>query len=137
MKKSLIVFLTLISLNSFAQTAVNARIDKVVEGIYNFGIFQSNEGSDVICTFQDVQYRSIEIFEEMKFSNVESAIEYFEAVRKVLSGTDNIKQQYSMPNKTNGIRTSEIAFQILFEGNANTYITNEQVDEALSLLKAL
>ena len=137
MKKSLLILLTLISLNSFAQTAVNARIDKVVEGIYNFAIFQSDEGSDVVCTFQDVQYRSIEIFEEMKFSNVETAVIYFEAVQKVLSETGNIKQQYSMPNKTNGIRTSEIAFQILFEGNANTYITNEQVDEALRILKAL
>jgi len=137
MKKSLIVFLTLISLNSFAQTAVNARIDKVVEGIYNFAIFQSNEGSDVICTFQDAQYRSIELVEEMKFTNVESAVKYFAAVQKVLSETGNIKQQYSMPNKSNGIRTSEIAFQILFEGNANTYITNEQVDEALRILKAL
>lgn len=137
MKKSLLALLILLSLNSFAQTAVNARLDNVVEGIYNFAIFQSDESSDVICTFQDVQYRSIEIYEEMKFSNVNSAIEYFEAVQKVLSETGNIKQQYSMPNKTNGIRTSEIAFQILFEGNANTYITNEQVDEVLRILNSL
>ena len=72
---------------------------------------------------------------ELKQLDAEAAILYFEAVRKVLLETGNIKQQYSIPNKTNGIKTLEVAFQILFKGKANTYKTNEQVDEALRVLK--
>lgn len=133
--KTLLAVLFLGTTFSYAQVAVNAHIDQVVEGVFDYSIFQSTESSKVVLKFKDVQYTSVDIYQEVSFVKKNEALEFIEAINNVMKETNNVNQQYVLPNGLNGIRTSG-AFKLLFKtGNGYTYITSEQVETTIDILK--